>query len=309
MEEGKIGRGKYALITGASSGFGYEFARLAAADGFGLVLVARDEPKLRSMADEITREFMVDVIPIAKDLFKLSAAEEIYREVNARRLMVEVLINDAGQGEHGNFLEYHLDRDIDMIQLNITSLVCLTKLFLRDMVMRNAGRILQVSSILAKYPTPLMTVYAATKAFVLNFTEGLLQELKDTQVVLTALLPGPSDTDFFHKAGAEDSTVYREDSLSDPAQVARDGYEALMRGDSRVVSGLKNKAYDVISNILPDAALGKTMKQKMEPSEKLEGRDEIGHGPSREERERITRATGAPDGDYRSHEDHIHSTE
>src|SRR5690606_11669562 len=118
--------------------------------------------------------------------------------------------------------------------------------------------------------------------------EGLLQELKDTQVVLTALLPGPSDTDFFHKAGAEDSTVYREDSLSDAAQVARDGYEALMRGDSRVVSGLKNKAYDVISNIVPDAALGKTMKQKMEPSEKLEGRDEIGHGPSREERERIT---------------------
>src|SRR5688500_18697580 len=204
-------RGKYALITGATSGFGYELARIFASNGFNLVLVARSGEKLRDVAADLTQSFLVEVLTVEKDLFKPSAAEEIHAEMQAKKITIDVLVNDAGQGEHGNFLEYDLARDIDMIQLNITSLVCLTKLFLRDMVARNEGKILQVASLLGKYPTPLMSVYAATKAFVLIFTEGLIQEIKDTNVTLTVLMPGASDTDFFHKAGGEDSRTYREE--------------------------------------------------------------------------------------------------
>jgi len=309
MESTKGNSKKYALITGATSGFGYEFAKLFAADGYSLVVVARNEEKLRELASEISRSYMVDVVTIAKDLFIPTGAEEIYREVKAKGIIVDVLVNDAGQGEHGNFIEYDTARDIDMIQLNITSLVCLTKLFLRDMVARNEGRVLQVASLLGKYPTPLMAVYAATKAFVITFTEGLIQELKDTNVTLTALLPGASDTDFFHKAGAEDSKTYREEKLSKPEDVAKDGYTALMRGESRIVSGLKNKIFAGMTNVMPDNALAKTMHQKMKPSDEPGGREIISHSPSREEREDIDRSTGGSDGDYTSHEDHIHSKE
>ena len=302
-------KGKYALITGASSGFGYEFARLFAAEGYNLILVARNLEKLREIAADFTQAFLVEVLPIEKDLFKPTAAEEIYREVTAKGLVVDVLVNDAGQGEHGNFIEYDLARDIDMIQLNITTLVSLTKLFLADMVARNEGRILQVASLLGKYPTPLMSVYAATKSFVITFTEGLIHELKGTNVTLTALMPGASDTDFFHKAGGEDSKTYREEKLSDPVEVARDGFDALMKGDSRIVSGLKNKMYAAMSTVMPDGALAETMHKKMKPSTESQGREEIMHAPSREERERIDRTTGGYDGDYESHEDHIHSKE
>lgn len=309
MERSNNKSRRYALITGASSGFGYEFARLFATEGYNLILVARNLERLREISDELTQKFMIEVLPIEKDLFKPTAAEEIHREVSAKGLIVEVLVNDAGQGEHGNFLEYEMARDIDMIQLNITSLVSLTKLFLKDMVARNQGRILQVASLLGKYPTPLMSVYAATKSFVITFTEGLIHELKGTNVTLTALMPGASDTDFFHKAGGESSTVYKEENLSDPAEVAKDGFDALMKGESRVVSGLKNKVFAAMSTILPDGALAETMHKKMKPSTDSGGREEIMHGPSREERENIDRATGGYDGDYQSHEDHIHSKE
>ena len=309
MRSGNTNKGKYALITGATSGFGYEFAKIFASNGYNLVLVARHDEKLRELAADFTRTFMVDVLPLAADLFKPTAAAEIYAALSSRGIRIDVLVNDAGQGEHGHFVEYDLARDIDMIQLNITALVSLTKLFLRDMISRDEGRILQVASLLGKYPTPMMTVYAATKAFVVAFTEGLIRELKETKVTVTALLPGASDTDFFHKAGGEESRTYREENLSDPAAVAKDGYDALMRGERRVVSGLKNKIYAAMGTVMPDSALAETMQRKMETVDEPEGRMESSHGPSREERRRIHRSTGRPDGDYESHEDHIHTTE
>jgi uncharacterized protein len=309
MESKKGGRAKTALITGATSGFGYEFAKIFASNGYSLVLVARSEEKLREISSDLTQAFLVEVLPLAKDLFNPSAAEEIYAAVDTRGMTIDVLVNDAGQGEHGNFVEYDLARDIDMIQLNVTSLVSLTKLFLRDMIARNDGKILQVASLLGKYPTPLMAVYAATKAFVIAFTEGLIQELKDTNVTITALMPGAADTDFFHKAGGEESKTYREEDLSRPEQVAKDGFDALMRGESRIVSGLKNKMYAAMSTVMSDSALAGTMHKKMKPSEEADGRTESSHGPSREERNRIDRSTGRNDGDYESHEDHIHSKE
>jgi uncharacterized protein len=299
---------KYALITGATSGFGYEFSKLLAHEGYNLILVARTKDSLQNLADELQKDNIVDILTIEKDLFKANAADEIYAEVKARGIAVDILINDAGQGEHGNFIEYDLARDVDLIQLNITSVVALTKFFLREMVARNEGRILQVASLLAKYPTPLMAVYAATKAFVLSFTNSLIIELKDTNVTVTALLPGASDTDFFHKAGGEHSVTYREQKLSDPAQVARDGYAALMSGKSSIVSGFKNKLYAAMSKVMPDTTLASTMGKQMHPGDE-EGRKEISHEPSREERQRINRTTGNTDGDYEEHEDHIHNNE
>jgi uncharacterized protein len=298
---------KYALITGATSGFGYEFAKLFAKDGYNLVLVARTEERLKEIAADLTQTFLIEVLPIAKDLFVPQAAAELYAEVTSKDITIDVLVNDAGQGEHGNFLEYDLSRDIDMIQLNITSLVSITKLFLRDMVARNEGKVLQVASLLGKYPTPLMTVYAATKAFVIAFTEGLINELEETNVTVTALLPGASDTDFFHKAGAERTSTYREEELSKPEEVAKDGYEALIEGKSRIVSGIKNKMYAAMSNVMPDSSLASTMRKKMDPSREPDGRDHITHGPSIEERSRIEKAIGKAEGDYDEHKNHVHN--
>jgi uncharacterized protein len=305
--EGKINNGKYALITGATSGFGYEFARLFAKDGYNLVLVARAQGRLQEIASELTHDFFIHVVPIAADLFNPATAQEIHEEVTVKGIAIDVLVNDAGQGEHGNFVEYDVARDIDMIQLNVTSLVCLTKFFLKDMLARNEGKILQVASLLGKYPTPYMTVYAATKAFVISFTEGLINELRGTNITMTALLPGASDTDFFHKAGAEDTVTYREEELSKPEEVAKDGYDALMSGESKIISGAKNKVFAAMSNVLPDTTLASTMRKKMSPSDEPEGRDHITHGPSIEERDRIDRATGKADGDYEDHEDHVHN--
>lgn len=309
MTSTESNRNKYALITGATSGFGYEFARLFARDGFKLVLVARTKDRLQEVADEISVNHGVETKIIAEDLFEPEAAERIYKQTKLWGITVNVLVNDAGQGEHGKFIDYEIARDIDMIQLNITALVSLTKFFLTDMVARNEGRILQVSSLLGKYPTPMMAVYAGTKAFVSSFTEALINELKDTNVTMTALLPGAADTDFFHKAGAENTVVYRETSLSDPEDVAQDGYDALMKGESRVISGVKNKVQAAMSNVLPDNALASTMDKQMKPSESKEGRDQITHPASWEERSRIEEATGKPIGDYETHEGHIHDQE
>lgn len=277
---------RYALITGATSGFGYEFCKLFAADGYNIVMVARNEERLEEVAGEIITQYGVEVLPLSADLFQPEIAAAIYDTVKEQGITVDVLVNDAGQGEHGLFVENDLQRELDIIQLNVTSVVSLTKYFLKDMVARNEGKILQVASLLAVYPTPLMAVYAASKAFVLAFTESLINELKNTNVTMTVLLPGASDTDFFHKAGAEDSNVYQKTNLSDPEQVAMDGYKALMKGDRKVVSGLKNKIQAAMNNVLPDSVLAGMMEKQMEISNEY-NKEGPGHHPSEEERELI----------------------
>lgn len=286
---------KYALVTGATSGFGYEFCKLFAADGYNLIMVARSEERLQIISGEIITQYGVEVLPLSADLFQHHTAEGIYETVKEQGIVVDVLVNDAGQGEHGLFVETDLQRELDIIQLNVSSLVSLTKFFLKDMVARNEGKILQVASVLAVYPTPLMAVYAASKAFVLAFTESLINELKNTNVTMTALLPGASDTDFFHKAGAEESYTYQKTTLSDPEQVAKDGYDALMKGERKIVSGLKNKMQAAMTNVMPDSALAGMMEKQMKPSEefKKEGAE---HRASREEREMIQNASNSFEG-------------
>lgn len=260
----------YVLITGGTSGIGRELAKLFAQDGHNLLIVARDETGLNSIAQEITDRFGVRVETISKDLMKPGAAQELYDEVNQKGLHINVLVNDAGQGQHGLFTDYDLQRDIDIIQLNIVSLTVLTKLFLKDMIARNEGRILQLSSLVSKTPGPLLAVYSATKAYVQSFTQAVINELKDTNVTMTALLPGATDTDFFNKADAENTKQVQDMKLDDPADVAKDGYEALMNGEAQVISGFKNKMMAAISSVLPEQAAASNLRKTMEESDSKE---------------------------------------
>jgi len=253
----------YALITGGSAGIGLELAKLFAQDGYNLVLVARTEADLQQAAGELGTHG-VEVVTIAKDLFNPAAAFELYDEVKAKGLDVEVLVNDAGQGQYGLFVEADIRRLLDIIQLNIASLTVLTQLFVKDMVARKSGKVLQLASIASSLPGPWQAVYHGTKAYVLSFTEGLIQELKDTGVTMTALQPGATDTDFFNKADMQDSKIM-DTKLSDPAKVAKDGYEALMKGDDKVVSGFKNKAMVGMSNVIPDKAVAAQMDKMQQP--------------------------------------------
>jgi short-subunit dehydrogenase len=255
---------KYALITGATQGIGLELARLFAKDKYNLVIVARTQSELESTAAELQQQHGVEVISIAKDLFKKEEAYALCEEVASRGIQIDVLVNDAGQGQYGKFIDTDVERELDIIQLNIGSLLILTKHYLKEMVARNEGKILQLASIASKVPGPWQSVYHGTKAFVLSFTESIRSEVKDTNVTITALMPGATDTDFFNKAEMQDSKIL-EQGLSDPAEVAKDGYEALMNGDDKVISGFKNKAQIAMSNLTPDSMVADMMKKQQEP--------------------------------------------
>ncbi|MDB5250120.1 MAG: estradiol 17-beta-dehydrogenase [Segetibacter sp.] len=259
---------RYAVITGATSGIGYELAKLFAKDGYKLVIVARNQTELDSKASEFYSQYQTEVVTIAKDLSINNSGFDLYDEIKAKGIQVDVLVNNAAQGQYGQFVETDIQRELEMVQLNIVTYLVLTKLFLKEMVARNSGKILQVASIGGKLPGPLTSVYHATKAFIVSHTDALVNELKDTGVTITALLPGPTDTDFFRKAGMENTTMVQEGSLSDPAKVAKDGYEALMSGDASVISGLKNKIQVGMADILPDNVAAKMVEKQMEPSDK-----------------------------------------
>jgi short-subunit dehydrogenase len=260
---------KYALITGVTTGIGYELAKLFAQDDYNLVIVARSQDDLESKAQEFKQDYGVEVITIAKDLFKREEAFALCEEVSRRGVQVDVLVNDAGQGIYGLFQDNDIERELDIIELNISSTVIITKHFVKEMIARNSGKILNLASIASETPGPYQVVYHGTKAFVLSFSEGLRSELKDTDITVTALQPGPTDTDFFNKADMNDSkAVQDKDSLSDPADVAKDGYEALMAGKDKVVSGFKNKVQMALGNIIPDSMLAEQTKKQQEPTDK-----------------------------------------
>ncbi|MDJ1471847.1 SDR family oxidoreductase [Cytophagaceae bacterium DM2B3-1] len=256
---------KYVLITGATSGIGYELAKLFAKDHYNLVIVSRDQQELENKAQEF-RQLGIDVVPIAKDLFNRDAAFSLYEDVKNRNIQVDILVNDAGQGIYGKFQDTDINRELAVIDLNIASVVILTKCFLKDMIQRNSGKILNLASIASKTPGPWQSVYHGTKAFVLSFSEAIREELKETNITVTALLPGATDTDFFNKADMVSSKIVQEGKLSDPADVAKDGYEALMSGDDKVISGLKNKVQIGMSNIMPDSAVAHQMNEQQKPA-------------------------------------------
>ncbi|GAB2794060.1 hypothetical protein HNQ93_003827 [Hymenobacter luteus] len=258
----------YALVTGATNGIGYELAKLLAQDHYNLVLVARSTQELEQTATELRQQYGVEVETIAQDLFQREAPFAVYEAVKAKDLQIEVLVNNAGQGQYGEFIETDINRELDIIQLNIGAYVVLTKKFLQEMVVRNQGKILQVSSIGGELPGPLQSVYHGTKAFVTSFTEAIREETKETNVTITALLPGVTDTDFFNKADMTEAKLVKEGHRADPADVAKDGYEALKAGKDKVVSGFMNKVQVAVSNIIPDSLVAANLHQQAKPSEK-----------------------------------------
>ena len=280
------------MITGGSSGIGYELAKLFAKDGYELILVSRTESELQRVASELSSTNNIQVTTIAKDLFDIDAPQEIYDEVKAKGLHVDVLVNDAGQGEYGFFTEIDMKRDLDVINLNIVAPVLLTKLYLKDMTSRRQGKILNLASIVSKNPSPLLSIYSATKAFIYSWSMTLRNELKDTGVTVTALLPGSTDTDFFNKAGMLNTKEVNDYTLGDPAEVAKAGYDALMDNDEKVVAeGMKNKMMANMANVMPDSMIAENMRENhMKNVDGTEGK----RGASESEGTGMRQAASAP---------------
>ncbi len=253
----------FAVVTGASSGIGLELAKQFAEHGFDLLLCAEDE-ELDAAAREV-EVFGTDVDTFRTDLAAYDGVEALYAYIREGEQPVDALALNAGVGVNGAFVETPLGDELRLIQLNVASTVHLAKRVLPGMVARGQGRVLVTASIAAQMPGTFMAVYNASKAFDLMFAEALRNELKDTGVTVTALMPGATDTDFFRRADMEDTSVASGEK-ADPAKVARQGFEALMAGDDHVVGGgLKTKLQSAVANVLPETVKAEQHRQMAEP--------------------------------------------
>lgn len=248
------------LITGASSGIGRELAHLFAADKSDLALTARSRDKLEALADTLRRDHGVEVLVMPADLTDPAAPQMLFDQLTERDVTVNVLVNNAGFGAVGRVSNLALDRQLDMVQVNVVALTRLTRLFLPEMVRRGRGGVLNVGSIAGFQPGPNMAVYYATKAFVLSFTEALAEELVGTGVVATCLAPGPTATQFGADSGMNESVFFRLGTMS-AQTVARAGFLALRRGKSLAVPGLTNKLAAFSVRLLPRVAVRKLVKR------------------------------------------------
>ncbi|HEY0074813.1 MAG TPA: SDR family oxidoreductase [Abditibacteriaceae bacterium] len=263
MASGKASNNKTALITGASSGIGLELARLLARDNYDLVLVARSEYKLRELADELQQVHGIQVTVLAQDLSLPGAPDAIYEALQKQKVQVDVLVNNAGIGTYGPFAEIDWDKERDLLQINIVALTHLTKLFLPTMLERRAGKILNVASTAAFQPGPLMAVYYASKAFVLSFSQALSNECENSGVTVTALCPGPTQSDFQERAQMTQSKLV-QGTLMSSAEVAAQGYNAMQKGKRRVVTGRSNRAWTLAAKFLPTAVTLKLVRRVQE---------------------------------------------
>jgi uncharacterized protein len=239
---------KNALITGATAGIGCELAELLAAKGYALALVARDQARLAERAKTLEARHKIRVITLVKDLADRASAPDIFRDLQARNFPVSVLMNNAGCGVYGLFAETDLARELEMLQVNMASLVQLTKLFLKPMLDRREGRILNVASTASFQPGPRLALYSATKAFVLSFSGALALELEGSGVTVTTLCPGGTRTEFQQRAGMKPSTALPSMTARSVAEI---GYEAMMTGRPIVVAGWKNKLMVAASRRAP----------------------------------------------------------
>jgi short-subunit dehydrogenase len=244
------------LVTGASSGIGLELAKIFAAEGHDLILASSKAGRLKKAAEQVRTAGSghdAAVETVAVDLAKPSGPQKLYETVRERRRPLDILVNNAGIGVWGDFArETDLKNELAMMQLNNVSVVILTKLFVRDMVGRGEGKVLFTASEASLAPIALMSIYAASKAFVYSFAQSLREELKDTKIGVTALLPGATQTDFFNRAYMQDAKLVQEGKLADPAQVARDGYNALMSGDDHIVTPTKDRLRSIYTKLVPD---------------------------------------------------------
>jgi short-subunit dehydrogenase len=238
----------WVLITGASQGIGYEFTKLFAADGYPLVLLARDGARLKQIADELTARHAVKVKVLARDLSLPAAAGEVFAELQREKIHVGILVNNAGFGFHGPFVELDWRKQSDLVQVNITALAQLTHLFVKPMLARREGRILNVASTAAFMPGPFMAMYYASKAFVHSFSQALAEELAGSGVTVTAVCPGLTRSQFQARAGMKRTEGF---PMMEAGQVARIGYRGFMRGQRLVVTGWVNRLLVGISGAVP----------------------------------------------------------
>jgi len=240
------------LITGASSGIGLELAKCFAGDRSRLVLVARNTAALDQLAGNLRREHGIDVIVLTADLSLPETPQTVFAELTARGIQVDILVNNAGFGAIGPFDQIPVDRQVEMIRVNVTALAELTRLFLPGMVQRGRGGVLNVGSVAGFVPGPGMTVYYATKAFVQSFSEALAAELRGTGVGVTVLCPGPTPTNFGAVAGTRNVKLIRVPRTS-AEKVARDGHAALRKGRTVCISGIQNTFLVYLIRFLPRA--------------------------------------------------------
>jgi short-subunit dehydrogenase len=245
---------KTALITGTTSGIGKAFSEKLAREKYNLILVSRDERKLSEQVDKLSNEYRVKIYKIAIDLLEERSAQKIFEIVQEHKLNIQILINNAGFNECGNFLETNLQNEIDMIRLHAIFTTEMMKLFLPEMVKNKHGRVLNLGSTGSIIPCPYDAVYAATKAFILSVSKGINAELKGTGVSITTLCPGSTNTEFAKKAGIEKTLLFNI-FVMNPEKVAKIGYIALMKRKVSVVVGIYNKLQVLSAQILPSCII------------------------------------------------------
>ena len=255
---------RYALVTGASSGIGYELANLFAKDGKNLVIVARSQDRLEELKTKIEDEYETTVIVLPKDLSNPNSPQEIFSELQKRHINVDVLVNNAGFAVWGKFSETDLQEELEMIQVNVTSLIHLTKLFLKGMLENKSGWILNVASLCAFTPVPLESVYCGTKANILHFSEALANELKGTSVSVTCLCIGLAKTGFHKRARMESARVAKR-KMMDAATVAQAGLDALRRGQVICIPGLQYRVWPLLVRFAPRNLITRIMRSQHEP--------------------------------------------
>lgn len=249
-----------AIVTGASTGIGYELARLCAQNNFDLVIAA-DEPEIERAAQELSA-FGTEVTPVEADLATRAGVDKLYETAKGRP--VDALLANAGRGLGHAFLDQDFDEARRVIDTNITGTIYLIHRMGNDMRARGQGRILLTGSIAGFMPGAFQAVYNGTKAFIDSFSHALRNELKDSGVTVTCLMPGATETEFFKRADLMDTKIGQQEK-DDPADVAKDGFDAMMRGESDVVSGWKNKVQAAAANIIPADVLAEQHRKKAEP--------------------------------------------
>ncbi|WP_209329710.1 SDR family NAD(P)-dependent oxidoreductase [Lunatimonas salinarum] len=255
---------EYILITGASSGIGYEMAQLLAAKNFNLILVARKVHVLQKMQMELSAKYKNEVKYFQVDLSDIEATQELYNIIKVQELQVSHLVNNAGFGDYGSFLETSLEKELNMISLNISSLMILTKLFAQDMAVRKSGRIMNVASLLSFIPFPYCLVYSASKAFVLAFSETVAAELEDSGVIVTTLCPGTVETPF-HTPEMRKTNAMSSNMPVPAKDVAEAGVKLLLSGKGKKVVGFNNWFISNLPRVTPSAIMMKIKKNLASP--------------------------------------------